>query len=190
MDELKERAEIFRELLNFQYNITIGKNNKLRNISLIFDEIDFHHLIGLQYLTDKPELKKDRVKIFEDILTDKLTFSKINNSSLFYRIEKRFFSFINFERFLDSNGLVFRFNRSKNPRQKMRADYILENTIDNNSSYICIDKSDKTDDYFCRSFFPKEEIDYTVGHTRFTLLYKEKVNKTTEEKIIQYNRLK
>ena len=29
--------------------------------------------------------------------------------------------------------------------------------------------------FFCRSFFPKEKKDYTVGQPQFTLLFKEKI---------------
>jgi len=52
-----------------------------------------------------------------------------------------------------------------------------------------IAKSDEMDEYFCRSFFPKEETNYTAGHIRYTLLYKEKIDLATGEVLVQYDRL-
>ena len=43
--------------------------------------------------------------------------------------------------------------------------------------------------FFCRSFFPKDKKDYTVGQPQFTLLFKEKITVSTGEKVIQYDRL-
>ena len=189
MDKLKERAEVFNNLLNYKYNFVLGKKGVRTSICLSFSKIHFHHLIGLQNLTDRPQLRKDRAKIFDQILNNELNYNHISSSSLFGCIEKRFSSFIYIEQFLDSNTLIFKFNRRANPVSKMKAEYILENLINDFIAYVCIDKSDEVDEYFCRSFFPKEGIDYTAGHTSYTLLYKEKINILTQEKIIQYDKL-
>lgn len=42
----------------------------MTDISIIFSEKDFHHLAGLQYLKDMPELKQSRSKIFNKIIAD------------------------------------------------------------------------------------------------------------------------
>jgi hypothetical protein len=190
MDELRERAEVFSNLLNYEYNITLGKKGVRTDLCLSFEKVDFYHLIGLQYLKDRIQLRKNRERIFNQILNNELTFSQIRSSDLFCVIEKRFVSFVHIEQFLDSNGLVFKFNRRSIPSLKMKAEYILENSIKSSIAYICIDKTDNiTDKYYCRSFFPKENIDYTARQIKYTLLYKEKVNTITREKIIQYDKL-
>jgi len=189
MDKLREHAEIFNKLLNFKYNIILGRKGILTNLCLTFDKTHFHHLIGLQYLKDMPQLNADRAKVFDQVLNCEITYEHISRSDLFHKIEKRFLVFRYIEELLDSNGLVFKFN-NKNHWSHMAAEYILENTIDaSNISYICIDKTDSQDEYFCRSFFPKEHVDYTEGHTRYTLLHKEKTNILTQENEIQYNKL-
>ena len=189
MDKLKERAEAFKKLLDYKYNFVLGKKGVRTNICLSFNKIHFHHLIGLQSLTDRPQLRIDRAKIFDQILNSELTYNDISSSGLFGNIEKRFLSFVHIEQFLDSNTLIFKFNRRTPLYSKMKAEYILENMINDFIAYVCIDKADETDEYFCRSFFPKEGIDYTAGHTSYTLLYKEKVNTLTNEIIIQYDKL-
>ena len=42
---------------------------KMLRLKLIitFDKKDCFHLMGLQYLTDRPELRRDRGKIFDEI---------------------------------------------------------------------------------------------------------------------------
>ena len=189
MDKLFERASIFNRLLDCKYNIILGKRTVLTNICITFNKIHFHHLIGLQYLSDRPELNQDRTRIFDQILNNELTYHQISSSGLFCDIESRFLSFLYIEDFLDSNGLVFRFNSRANTGSSMKAKYILENTIDSGTAYVCIDNTDNSNEYFCRSFFPKEKIDYTSGHTRHTLLYKEKIHIATQEKVIQYDKL-
>ena len=113
----------------------------------------------------------------------------MSNSNFFYKINKRLLLFPYIEQFLDSNSLIFKFNKNVNPTSKMKAKYIMENTICDEIAYICIDKIENIDEYFCRSFFPKTEVDYTKGHTKYTLLYKEKINIKTQENIIQYDKL-
>ena len=86
--------------------------------------------------------------------------------------------------------LIFKYNRKADPSSKIEAEYLLKNVLDNNDIYIFIDKtenSDKIYEYYCRSFFPRDKKDFTIGQTGYTLLYKEKYNKITDKKIIQYD---
>ena len=107
MDKLRECAVVFNNLLNFQYNIVLGRKGVRRDICLTFNKIDFHHLVGLQYLTDRPQLNRDREKIFNKILNNEITYSHINGSDLFYVIENRILSFVYIEQLLDDNRLNF-----------------------------------------------------------------------------------
>ncbi len=57
-----------------------------------------------------------------------------------------------------------------------------------NITFLFIDQN-KSDLYFCRSFFPMERIDYSKNKMQYTLLKKEKINLITGEIAIQYDRL-
>ena len=58
-----------------------------------------------------------------------------------------------------------------------------------NDIYIFIKEKETVGRFFCRSFFPKEKKDYTIGQPQYTLLFKEKITVSTGEKVIQYDRL-
>ena len=97
--------------------------------------------------------------------------------------------FIQIENFLDSNKLIFRYNQKLQTFSLIEAEYLLSTPYENTDIYIFLDRQKEPDYFFCRSFFQKEEKDYTKGQAIFTLLIKEKINLRTEEKIIQYDRL-
>ena len=66
---------------------------------------------------------------------------------------------------------------------------MLENKYNGNPVYLFIAKRDHADSHVCRSFFPKEEKDYTLGQTKYTLLKKEKIDLRTDTSIVQFDRL-
>ena len=97
--------------------------------------------------------------------------------------------FIQIENFLDSNKLIFRYNQKLQTFSLIEAEYLLSTPYENTDIYIFLDRQKEPDHFFCRSFFQKEEKDYTKGQAIYTLLKKEKINLRTEEKMIQYDRL-
>ena len=97
--------------------------------------------------------------------------------------------FIQIENFLDSNKLIFRYNQKLQTFSLIEAEYLLSTPYENTDIYIFLDRQKEPDYFFCRSFFQKEEKDYTKGQAIYTLLKKEKINLRTEEKMIQYDRL-
>ena len=56
--------------------------------------------------------------------------------------------------------------------------------------FCFLEKSKDTNDeeYFAKSFFPMDRIDYAKYQTKYTLLYKEKVNVQTGESIVLFCR--
>ena len=57
----------FIPLLSTEYEIVLGRKNVAVKLIITFDKKDCFHLMGLQYLTDRPELRRDRGKIFDEI---------------------------------------------------------------------------------------------------------------------------
>lgn len=49
---------------------------------------------------------------------------------------------------------------------------------------------DKRECYFCRSFFPESNMDYTKKQASWTLLYKKKITISTKQEKVLYNALK
>jgi hypothetical protein len=189
MDELYQCAVAFHNLLDVEYHIVIGRKGKSVIIDLAFDRKDFFHLIGLQHLKDLTNLKRDRGKIFNQIMTRQITIDQLRNSSFFNKIEKRISCFMHIENMLDNNDIIFKYSKNMNLYSRVDADYLMLHTINENIVYLFIDKLELYEKHFCRSFFPKENQDFTRNQARYTLLYKEKLNLKTQQRIVQYNRL-
>lgn len=187
MDKLFECAKSFSELLDVKYNMIIGRKGISANINIVFDVINFHHLIGLHKLTDISIARDNRAKVFSDIMLGKISENNISKSNFFSQIQNRFEPLAVIEQILDNNNLIFRYNERLNTFSLIQADFLLSTTYNNNDIYIFISKKENSELYFCRSFFPKEQKDYTIGQPIYKLLYKEKINVKTGETIIQYD---
>lgn len=187
MDKLYACALAFKELLDTEYHIIIGRKNKLTKIIIKFEDYHFHHLMGLGKLKDIEFSTPNRTLIFNQILKRKITYEDIKQSNFISKIENRFTPLSNIESILDLNNLVFKYNQNNLKFSNIQSEYLLSTIYHENEIYVFISKDMEA--YFCRSFFPKEKIDYTNGQMKYTLLQKIKVNKITGIKTIQFNRL-
>ncbi len=185
MDKLKKAAIAFGNLFNKSYEILIGKKGKEVFIPLYFSPIDFHHLMGLGKLKDLRIATMPREKVFSDIIQDKITYEDISKSLYFHQIIDRFAPLSEVEKILDSNEMIFKYVSYKMTGSSIQAEYLLSTAYNNTTTYIFIDEKENRK-FFCRSFFPKREKDYTQGQERWTLLYKEKINLDTGEAVVQY----
>ncbi len=189
MDHLQSCAKAFEHLLDFQYHIIIGRKGKSVELNILFDPTEFHHLVGLHKLHDLRIARENRDKVFQQILTGNISINDLKKSQYFPNIQKRIEPFIQIENFLDSNKLIFRYNQKLQTFSLIEAEYLLSTPYENTDIYIFLDRQKEPGHFFCRSFFQKEEKDYTKGQAIYTLLKKEKINLRTEEKMIQYDRL-
>ncbi len=95
----------FSKLLNIEYNLTIGRKGKTTSIKLTFDKRDCFHLMGLQYISDVPELQGDRGKVFDKILSNEINSEKILHSVFYDDIKDRIIATSQLESILDSNDI-------------------------------------------------------------------------------------
>lgn len=126
---------------------------------------------------------------FFNIITGVVSENEVGKSRYIKKIENRFDPFSKIEQLLDDNHLIFRYNEKQQPFSSIQADYLLSSPYIGNDIYIFIAEKEQPGLYFCRSFFPKESKDYTVGQPIYTLLYKEKIVLSTGSKTVQYNHL-
>jgi len=188
-DKLKQTAEGFLSLLDTQYHIIIGRKGKAVELTVEFKPIDFHHLMGLGKLKDLRIATQNRESVFFNILNGTISYPSISGSRYIKQIENRFVPLSHIEQIFDDNKLIFRYNEKRQQFSLIEADYLLSTPFSGNDIYIFLEEKKDSGLYFCRSFFPKEQKDYTVGQPQFTLLFKEKITVSTGEKIIQYDRL-
>ena len=91
---------------------------------------------------------------------------------------------------LDSNDTVFKCNTKKMSEfSRIVADFELKNIYEELIFYLFIEKRNRSEKLYCKSFIQESNIDYTYGQTKMTLLYKEKINKKTNERVVQYDKL-
>jgi hypothetical protein len=188
MRNIYDCVESYIPLLNTEYEIILGRKGIAVTINLAFDKKDCYHLMGLQYLIDRPELNRDRGKIFDQIQKHIITIEQVETSTFYDRIKDR----INFmpllELIIDDNETVFKYNQSESAFSMIRADYLMKNNIEEHTLFLFLSKG-KNNKYFCRSFFPKDKYDYTKNQASWTLLHKKKINTLDGTEQILYNRL-
>ena len=179
----------FISLLSTEYEIILGRKGIAVKLIIIFEKKDCFHLMGLQYLADRPELRRDRGKIFDEIQKGIIKQEQIESSDFYYKIQDRIHFLPLLEKILDSNDTVFKYNGKTNIYSMIEADYLMKNHMEDRNLFLFL--SNKKDDYyFCRSFFPEEKMDYTKKQASWTLLYKKKKNLSDGTEMVLYDRLK
>ena len=172
MDGLLTCAKAFEDLLPVKYHIIIGRKGKSVDLTVSFEAVEFHHFVGLHKLHDLRLSRASREKVFSQILSGQITLDDIKKNRYFCSIQNRLESF----RKIEALSLI-------------EAEYLLSTPHEYTDVYIFLDKKDEAWNFFCRSFFPKEDRDYTKGQAVCTLLKKEKINTDTGTVQVQYDRL-
>ena len=189
MDYLQTCAKAFEHLLDIKYHIIIGRKGKMTELNLLFEPTEFHHLIGLHKLHDLRLARGNREKVFSQILAGNISIEDLKKSRYFSIIQKRLKPLGQIENLLDSNRLVFRYNAKLQSFSLIEAEYLLSTPYESTDIYIFLDQRPEPNSFFCRSFFPEEEKDYTKGQAIYTMLKKEKITRSTGDILIQYDRL-
>ena len=187
MDKLKECAMAFLKLCNVRYRCIIGRKGKKREIILSFSPYEFLHLSGLNKLSDKPFIRGNRERIFKNILSDMISFSMVSSSKDFHIISNRLIYLCRLEEFLDSNTIIFSYDKRNSKSSRIDAKYLLQNSLDDEIAYYFISDNNYNDTLIGVSFFLKDEVDYTIAQPRWTLLYKEKLFCDTGKTEVHYD---
>lgn len=188
MHNICDCVDSFTSLLNTQYQLVLGRKNLSVSLNITFDKKDCFHLMGLQYLTDRPELSRDRGKVFDEIKERKITVQQIESSEFYYKINERINFLPYLEEVFDCNDTIFKYNEKLNSFSKIQAEYLMKNTIEERNIYVFLDSNRRNNTYFCRSFFPEDRKDYSKNQASWTLLYKKKLNLLSNEEKILYDR--
>ena len=188
MNNIHDCVKAFVPLLDKKYCIVLGRKGVAVTLEIVFDKKDCFHLMGLQYLTDRPELSRDRSVVFDEIMQNKLTATHIESSVFYPKIQDRVHLLPYLEEILDRNDTIFKYNAKANSFSLIQAEYLMKNKMEGNNVYIFLSKNEN-DRYFCRSFFPEGQKDYTKNQASWTLLQKKKIEISTQKEIILFNRL-
>nr|MBP3282536.1 hypothetical protein [Treponema sp.] len=191
MADILQAAKSFKNLLDVEYQILLGKKNKQLNLSIDFERLHFYHLAGLHYLKDLADtLKGDRGIVFEKILDGKITQADLESSIHYPEIKDRIEYLVYLESLMDSNETIFKYNPALEAFSAIRADFLLKNQVQARNIFIFLSGDKSNGKYFCRSFFPQTDKDYSLGQTNWTLLYKKKLRKSAKTETMLYDRMK
>lgn len=191
MGDIVTSANAYSSLLDIEYQLILGRKNRTVALSIFFDEYHFFHLAGLQYLTDRATLLYgDRTNLFQRICNGAITKQQIESSDFYSEIKERVDYLSYLETILDSNKTIFKYNPKLEAFSSIAADFLMKNEIQTRNIFTFLSLDKASGKYFCRSFFPQLDKDYSEGQTTWTLLYKKKIYKSTKQEVLLYNRLK
>ncbi len=91
---------------------------------------------------------------------------------------------------MDSNETIFKYNPALETFSAIQADFLLKNQVQARNIFIFLSGDKSNGKYFCRSFFPQTDKDYSLGQTNWTLLYKKKIHKSAQTETVLYDRMK
>jgi hypothetical protein len=175
----------YSHLLDIEYYFILGRKNKTVELTIEFTKTNFYHIAGLQHLKDLPRLTASTEMIYDQLQTGIVTQEYIESSQYYNNIQLRIDYLIFLEQIFDSNETIFKYNPKLQAFSVIEADFLLKNSINKTSVYAFLSKG-QNGKYFCKSFFPDNKKDYTAGQTRWTVLYKKKMNKLSKTEIILY----
>ena len=191
MGDILSAAKAYEKLLDIEYQFVLGRKNKLIEFSVFFNEYQFFHLAGLQYLVDRATLLYgDRKKLFNLILDEQIKPAQISSSDFYSQIKDRVDYLEFLEAFFDSNKTVFKYNPQIQAFSAIESEFLLKNGINSRNIFTFLSEDKSSGKYFCRSFFPQTDKDYSIGQTNWKLLYKKKIQKSTQVESELCNRLK
>lgn len=189
MHNIYDCIDTFTSLLDTKYLFVLGRKGVSVTLNISFDKKDCFHLMGLQYLTDRVELRRDRGKVFDEIKERKITAEQVEASEFYGQIADRVDMLPMLEELFDSNDTIFKYNRKSKMFSMIQAEYLMKNMVAGKSVFIFLSRKEEKE-YFCRSFFPQDTRDYSKDQATWTLLYKEKIKISTGESFVLYDRLR
>ena len=172
-DYLYEAAIFYRDnLANKRFKITISRKLEERSIELLFSPQHFYHLIGLHKLTDLPFLNRATSKIFQEIVSKKLTYSDISKSEHIHDISDRLLYYQEMQNVLNSGSLFFKSLKGK--FKGIISDCVLTKSIYNDGnesgfSFLFLKQNQHV--YLPCSFFNRnEQKEYTKEGTHWKII--------------------
>lgn len=189
MYNIYDCIDAFASLLDTKYIFVLGRKGVSVTLNISFDKKDCFHLMGLQYLVDRAELRRDRGKVFDEIRNKKITTEQVEASEFYEKIADRVDMLPMLEELFDSNDTIFKYNRKSKMFSMIQAEYLMKNMIAGKGVFIFLSRKEGNE-YFCRSFFSQETRDCSKNQASWTLLYKEKIRISTGESSVLYDRLK
>ena len=188
MDRLKASAIAFERLLKYEYEIVAGSKKTLLEMTLFFEREHFMHLIGLHKLTDLQIQRFRKEQMYDMVMRDELTYDYIEKSVFFSEIKERIELFPILETALDSNELLIKYKHGVARGPVIRASYIIIYNYGDVTIHYFVDRDEKTNRYFGKSFFGRSDDKFLRNQQTFKVLKLTKYDKEENSRIILKNK--
>lgn len=185
MANILDAQKTFSKLLDIEYQFVLGRKDKTVSLTIEFQKYHFFHLAGLQYLKDLSRLFIPAEGVYNQIESGQLPVSYIESSNNYDYIKGRVEYLPTLEYIFDSNDTIFKYNPELQAFSVIEADFLLRNEINKVPIFVFLSK-DKNKKYFCKTFFPQGKKDYTERQTKWTVLFKKKIVKSTNTETVLY----
>ena len=185
MSNIVDAQNAFAKLLDIEYQFVLGRKDKTVSLTIEFQKYHFFHLAGLQYLKDLPRLKIPAEEVYNQIESGQVSVNYIESSNNYNYIKGRIEYLPSLEYIFDSNDTIFKYNPELQAFSVIEADFLLRNEINKVPIFVFLSKG-KNEKYFCKTFFPQGKKDYTERQTKWTVLFKKKIVKSTNTETVLY----
>lgn len=194
---LIESAKAYNDIVNFKYDIILGRKGRIEKINLIFLRKLFLHLSGINKIINKSILDNYPNILNSIINSDTTLINLIINSNNFEEISPRLLCLINLKDNLHNAGKNKHFqfikNNFCNNYTSIEFNFLLKCPFLYGNAYYFLRKSENSIDnneYICISTFIENDKDYSIGQSLMTLLSKSEINLLNNSKIDLYKRFK
>lgn len=182
MNEIKQCAELYQQLLDKEYRISVAatSNTQAMTLRLNFGAEHFHHLLGISKLQDLPYISRaNRANFFKQVLNGQITQSQLLESSFFPDIAPRLEYF---DQYIDvmKNEIVLDFDKRKAFNCKIDSNLLFFKKLDSTYVYSFF-KSDDTGIYVPVTFFQNKSRSYADRQKVWKILNVEVVDKPPEQ---------
>ena len=190
MGDILKSARAYEKLLDVEYQFILGRKNKIITLAVSFDAMNFFHLAGFQYLADMPDILRSRRDIiFNKLLNGIITPKQISLSKFYNQIKDRIEYLEFLEEVFDSNKTIFKYNSQTRAFSMIESEFLMKTEVNSRNVFTFLSEDKSNGKYFCRSFFPQTDRDYSLGQTNWALLYKKKIHKSTGKEFVLCDRL-
>ena len=167
MDQIQKAIDTYEEIRKVKYHITIEDGTEF---DLFFGRENFHHLLGLQHLTDKPRISaptETHKKFYNNLSNNQALQNEVLSSHKYAGIKERVDSFDRLTEILQSGEgkIIVSYNPNKTPTQRIEAAFMLfvrdHDSFDKNApvTYYHLFLDHTTGNKYC-------PVTYVVEHSR------------------------
>lgn len=178
MGVLQNAADAWQILCKTQYILVLGRKGRLQTITISFSPEEFPHIMGIKYASDIDFGVRFHEcfggKLLTFINNGKVKESALLKSQNWIRIEGRLKAIMAIQRILEGDFTIAEFHPERlRGRSSIDAKYVIKNNVGTDIFFVFLDES--SGEYFCRSAFQFEEIDYTMNQPTLKLLELRKI---------------